>query len=224
MSCLLNRASRDENIPSLLKVPRRYQPGTLPAPGKNTNSFGGSVVASGEPDYKPSRVAGASLTLWQGVAMRDFELGATVESTLRRLVNHAKKTIGACDSAGITLVRQRKVVAGVCTDEVARDIDLVQYDAQDGPCLDAVRYLQVFSVASIAHVDTWPAFRDAAKANGIGSSLSVPLAHRGHALGMLNLYSRVPDGFDECEQLVMAFATRASAAVWEAERRHARTK
>jgi GAF domain-containing protein len=149
--------------------------------------------------------------------MAGSDLGSRVEAVVARLVTQARETIGACDSAGLTLVRHNRVTAGVCTDEVARDIDLAQYDAREGPCLDAVRHLQVFSVVSIADVTTWSAFRSAALANGIRSSLSIPLAHRGRALGMLNLYSRLPNGFDDCEMLAMAFATRASAAVWEAE-------
>jgi GAF domain-containing protein len=144
-------------------------------------------------------------------------LGSGVEAMARRLVRHASKTIGACDSAGVTLVRHGRVTAGCCTDEVARLLDMAQYEAQEGPCLDAVRYLQVFNVAAIADVAIWPAFRNAAGANGIRSSLSIPLAHRGLALGMLNLYSRVPNGFEDCEELAMTLATRASAAVWGAE-------
>jgi GAF domain-containing protein len=179
------------------------------------------VVASDEPDYKPFCRWDEPDSSAPEVAMGDSDLGRMVEATMRRLVNQAQKTIGTCDSAGMTLVRHREVVAGVCTDEVARDIDRVQYGARDGPCLDAVRHLQIFSVASIADVDTWPAFREAAAANGIRSSLSVPMAHRGRALGMVNLYSRVPNGFDTCERPAMAFAARASTVIWEAERRDA---
>lgn len=199
---------------------RHYQPFDCYL-GKTSPVAPGAVVASGEPDYKPF-VAGTSLTPWAtGAAMGDPEVGRSVEATIRRLVSHARKTIGACDSAGLTLVRHRKVMAGVCTDEVARDIDRVQNGTQDGPCLDAVRHLQIFSVASIADVDSWPAFREAARANGIRSSLSVPMAHRGRALGMLNLYSRAPNGFDGYEEPAMAFATRASTAICEAEVRDA---
>jgi GAF domain-containing protein len=154
--------------------------------------------------------------------MAGSALSPAVEAMSRRLVSHARKTIGACDSAGLTLVRQGRVTAGVCTDEAARDLDLAQYDAREGPCLDAVHYLQVFSVAAIADVAVWPAFRGAAVANGIRSSLSIPLAHRGLALGMLNLYSRQLNGFEDCEELATAFATRASAAIWGADPAHGR--
>jgi putative methionine-R-sulfoxide reductase with GAF domain len=149
--------------------------------------------------------------------MVDSELGSRLEATLSAVARMAKDAIGSCDSAGVTLVRNRKVVGGACTDEVARNIDLVQYDAGEGPCLDAVRYLQIFYITSIRTLDSWPSFRQASLDHGIRSSLSVPMSFRGYAVGMLNLYSRAANGFEECDELATAFASRAAEAIWEAE-------
>jgi GAF domain-containing protein len=132
---------------------------------------------------------------------------------LLRVVELATRTIGGCDSAGVTLLGRLGLDGEVCTNVAAYRLDRAQSEAGGGPCHDAVSSLQIFNVDSIARAPTWPEFRQAAAENGIQSSLSVPLIVRGVAIGRLNLYSERLNGFDGCEELASAFAAAVATAV-----------
>jgi GAF domain-containing protein len=138
---------------------------------------------------------------------------------LRRCVDAAESTIGGCDAAAVTIVGKRRARVAACTSEVARELEAAQYRAGEGPSVDAVRQLQVFNVDSIAEAHSWPRFRSTAIEKGIRSSLSVPLTVRGEALGVLNLYSRRPDAFRDCEVVAMVLAARTAGALARPQRR-----
>jgi serine phosphatase RsbU (regulator of sigma subunit) len=65
----------------------------------------------------------------------------------------------------------------------------------------------------------WPAFEEAARAQGVSRSLSVPLVVAEYTFGALNLYSDVPDGLaSETDELVASLlAEQAAAAVATAQ-------
>lgn len=134
---------------------------------------------------------------------------ATTPEKLSRVVQLASATIGSGADAAVTLLGRDGVEAEASTSAVAEELDRAQYQASDGPCLDAVRQLQIFNVGSIAGSPAWPQFRAAATQLGIRSTLSIPLAAGGRALGMLNLYSVRDNAFDGCEQAAARFAVAA---------------
>lgn len=145
--------------------------------------------------------------------MADFRLARSTEALLDGIVAQAKDGIGKCDSAGLTLLDAGQVTGGAFTDRVASDLGAAQVEAGEGPCVDALRFLQIFNVGSIGNSEEWPAFRRLAVANGIRSSLSVPLAWGKRTLGTISLYSRAPHAFEDCERLAMTFASHAAAAL-----------
>lgn len=153
------------------------------------------------------------MTITSGAPRGNRSLSRPAGGVLQGLASEARDAVGKCHSAGVTLVDGRKVTWHAGTDQVAADLERAQSDAGEGPSFDALRFLQIFNVSSIPETKEWPAFRDTAADHGIVSSLSAPLLRWGRALGTLNLYSRVANGFDECEQLAMDFASRAAAAV-----------
>jgi GAF domain-containing protein len=102
----------------------------------------------------------------------------------------------------------------VYTDERSPRVDQVQYDAGTGPCVDAFRTGEVKQIHDTATEERWRAFCDAALDEHIRSTLSVPLdvsGTRTEVLGALNLYSEVPDAFDdEARASTQAFAQQAA--------------
>lgn len=151
--------------------------------------------------------------------MADYRSAPTIEAMLRTIAAHAKAAVGRCDSAGVTLVDAGQVTGRGCSDGVAQDLDAVQLDNREGPCVDALRFLQIFNVASMVDGEEWPAFRQLAATLGITSSLSVPLCRGGRALGAINLYSRVRNGFKDCEHLATTLASEAAALLGAAAAR-----
>ena len=66
--------------------------------------------------------------------------------------------------------------------------------------------------------DRWPAFVAAAEADGIVSSLSLPLATKAEVVGALNLYASRPMTFTEpIVHLATLFAEQAAVAVMNAD-------
>ncbi len=64
----------------------------------------------------------------------------------------------------------------------------------------------------------WPAFSAAARAQGIGSSLSMPLELAGESVGGLNVYGLAPDAFStQAELLAKGFALQASVVISNAQ-------
>lgn len=135
------------------------------------------------------------------------------EAALKRLVARAAAGVGGCDMAAITLVRNGRVIPVVSSADVARELDVVQCRAGEGPSLDAIRQLQVFHVSPANDAPSWPRFSEAAAARGIASSLSVPVTHRGEALGAMNFYARSVDAFAGCEADGLVFAAEAGAVL-----------
>lgn len=138
---------------------------------------------------------------------------ARPEAALQHVARMARDGIDGCDAASVTLLRNGRAMSVASTAEVARELDAVQWLADEGPSLDAIRQLQVFNVKKPSMERSWPRFGAAAEANGIHASLSVPITVGGDALGALNLYGRRPNALDGCAADALKFATQAADAL-----------
>jgi GAF domain-containing protein len=100
------------------------------------------------------------------------------------------------------------------SDELAAQVDEIQYGADEGPCLDALRRGAVVEVDDLTREDRWSGYRGHAVAHGIVSSLSLPLAVDGRPVAALNLYAKQPDAFrGAARQHAEAFAAQCAAAL-----------
>jgi GAF domain-containing protein len=97
--------------------------------------------------------------------------------------------------AGVTLVhdgRQRFVTAAV---EAIADLERVQENSQNGPCVDAVASAGSVSVPDIAAGDAgerWPDYTVAAETAGVRAVAGIPMLADGEAIGAVNLYDGRP--------------------------------
>jgi len=62
----------------------------------------------------------------------------SVDDDLLRIAEAAVSTIAGCRMAGITLSERSGYGTAASTDMAAAAVDQAQYQAQEGPCLDAV--------------------------------------------------------------------------------------
>lgn len=67
-----------------------------------------------------------------------------VERTLVRIGQMAVKTVAGCDHAGISLIEGRTVITVGASDDVPVEVDRIQYEVEQGPCLDAILHMAVF--------------------------------------------------------------------------------
>ena len=143
----------------------------------------------------------------------------SVEATLQRIAELAVKTIDGCDYAGMTLVKGKQLSTPASTADVPTDVDAIQIDTGEGPCLDAIRDHDVFQTDDLAEEARWPRFaRRAVETTGVHSMLSFRLYVAEDTLGALNLYSKRTAAFDDDDRAVgSVFAAHASVALSTAQ-------
>ncbi|MCZ2804618.1 GAF and ANTAR domain-containing protein [Modestobacter sp. VKM Ac-2983] len=137
-----------------------------------------------------------------------------VDRTLESITTAAVDTVPGADMASVSLVVRRRVEPQAATSEQAEQIDALQSEFDEGPCLDALREEQTVRVDDLADESRWPRFAAGASRRGAGSMLSFQLFTEGDNLGALNLYARRPHSFDgESESVGQIFASHAAIAL-----------
>src|SRR6202034_1886355 len=130
----------------------------------------------------------------------------SVTDTLAQVVETAVATIEGCDFAGLFLVDKDVITTAVHTDPFVVEVDALQQQLAEGPCLDAVRQRLIFYVDDLSDDARWPHFAPQAFAAGVRSVLALPLITNGR-LGALNLYARYPSAFgvaDRAKGVILA--------------------
>ena len=113
---------------------------------------------------------------------------------LDRLVAHCVELLAA-DAAAIMLLDPSDVLRAVASSSEAADLmELLQLEAQQGPCVQCVDTGVAVSVADLDQARRrWPRFVDAlTHQHGYRSVHALPLRLRGQAIGALNLFHREP--------------------------------
>jgi hypothetical protein len=108
------------------------------------------------------------------------------------------------EAAGLLLAdplhRLRLVAA---TSEDARELELFQLQAEEGPCVDCYATGQPVSVADVQQaMERWPRFVPAAVGAGFASVHAVPMRGAGLVLGALGLFGARRGELDEADLLV----------------------
>jgi GAF domain-containing protein len=134
----------------------------------------------------------------------------SVTDTLAQVVETAVATIEGCDFAGLFLVEKDVITVPVHTDPLVDEVDDLQTELGEGPCLDAMRQRGMFYAADLLEDLRWPRFGSRATAAGIRSILALPL----NESGALNLYARLPGAFSVLDRAQAAIlASLASLAL-----------
>ncbi|MET0729517.1 MAG: GAF and ANTAR domain-containing protein [Acidimicrobiales bacterium] len=160
----------------------------------------------------PSEDAGIAAVL---VQMGGALLGEqTVDRTLDLVTELAQRTVRSASAVSVTLRKADLVFTSNASEPIAEELDAVQYATQEGPCLQAISEGRIVNTAFDADEDRWPKFTAAARAEGIGGILSVPLTMPDRSIGALNIYSRAPHRFtDEDETTASLLAQQATAVL-----------
>jgi GAF domain-containing protein len=148
-----------------------------------------------------------------------------VHSTLEQVVAVAVHTIEGCDFAGLFLLEGDIVVTPVHTDPVVEEIDTLQRESGQGPCLDAISQRVMVYGDDLHSDERWPSFGPAADELGIRSALALPLTASG-TMGAVNLYAQYPAAFgvvDRAKGVILAslasVALTAAHSLEDEERR-----
>jgi GAF domain-containing protein len=150
------------------------------------------------------------------------ELYATPNETelLQVAVDLAVRIINGGDHAGICVVQCRELSTPVASDDVVRRGDALQYQLNEGPCLDAVRCQETVISRNLGEEARWPEWTPRAMSVlGVKAMMSFWLNTSVNpddtdSYGALNLYSDSVDPFGPNEYAIAhALAEQISVAL-----------
>jgi len=151
---------------------------------------------------------------------RNLLNATTAAGVLKQLVITAHEVIPNADVVSVTLRGPNgDYHTPVETDPVADELDQLQYDFDEGPCVDAARKPgpAVGRSADLAHEPRWPKFGPATAERGYNSVLAtalLPDARPPRMSGALNIYSRQLAGLHDADgDIALLLATHASLAL-----------
>jgi GAF domain-containing protein len=147
---------------------------------------------------RETRVLGAVVSLVDSL-LDDFD----VVDLLTELTERCADLLDIA-AAGFLLadpLQQLRLLAA--TSEQARELELFQLQADEGPCVECYRTGEPVSVADLrAAKDRWPRFVPAALDAGFASVHAVPMRAAGIVLGALGLFGTRPGELNEADRLV----------------------
>ena len=154
---------------------------------------------------------------------RDVQRQPQRDAVLRTVVAAALRIVPGAQEGSVTLVvGRRKVLAQAASSRLPRELDALQEEVGEGPCLETAWEQHTVQVHDMATEPRWPRFSRRAAERGLRSMLAFQLYVDGDNLGALNLYSREADAFDDRSVTVgELFAAHAAVAYSAAQRESA---
>jgi hypothetical protein len=130
-----------------------------------------------------------------GQAMHAPHPQGGLEDTLEALAHTARAAVPGFDQMSVSAIRRDgKVTTMAATDGWARDMDTLQYEADQGPCLDAVRRKALVRVEAFrTQGHNWPLYAPRAAKAGVRAQMGVRIRDNEATLGSLNFYSTSAD-------------------------------
>jgi GAF domain-containing protein len=118
----------------------------------------------------------------------------SLKSDLERLARLACRLLCGCSGASVSMLVEGEPSTVAVTDRVALELDLVQYDHNDGPCIAALGG-EAIRIGFIPTDQRFPHFAIGAADRRVLSVLSTPAIDHGTVVGSLNVYSHEEDAF-----------------------------
>jgi GAF domain-containing protein len=148
-----------------------------------------------------------------------------VEETIDAVVQFALQALN-CTYAGVALyTRGSQAEIAAVTDPVVSDVYSLQINSQKGPLVTSLRDRTTILIRDTLTDDRWPEWAAKVAALGVRSVLDVSLATGNEprsTVGVLGLYSNIPDAFGEDDEAIAHILAR-HAAVAVASARHEET-
>jgi GAF domain-containing protein len=139
----------------------------------------------------------------------------TVDTALKTITSLAVESVAGSTGSGVSLLDPGGArMTSAATDLVVEQLDTLQYQLDEGPCLTAWRDQAVVRSGPLDIERRWPSWARRAQELGMRSVLSAPLINGERAMGAIKVYSTVADAYGEREEdLLRRFATQAAIFV-----------
>ena len=151
---------------------------------------------------------------------RDVQRQPDRAAVLQTVVEAALRTVPGAQEGSVTLVTgRRRVLSQAASSALPEQVDAVQEEVGQGPCLETAFEEHTVFVPDLASDVRWPRFSARAVSLGVCSMLSFQLYVEADNLGALNLFAREVGAFDERSVVVgELFAAHAAVAYSAAQR------
>jgi GAF domain-containing protein len=145
---------------------------------------------------------------------RELQADITPEALLKHIARAAVTEVPGAQYAGITLVTGKEFATAAASAELVERLDQAQYQAGQGPCLDAARHHETVRCDDLRTDARWSGFARQAAGLGVLSVLSIQLFAGDDSFGALNLYARDAAAFGpDSESTGMLLASHAALAM-----------
>ncbi|NYI68716.1 GAF and ANTAR domain-containing protein [Spelaeicoccus albus] len=165
---------------------------------------------------------GATEDTWDALSeiARALQQEDDPEQILVDIVDGAIQLVPGVDAGSISFVLNRKKSGSrAASGELPSQIDAVQNELNEGPCLRAVYDHPIVRVSDMRSETRWPTFARRAYELGVGSMIAFQLWVEDENLGALNLFARDPGAFDEeTERIGLLYAAQAAVAYAETQK------
>jgi GAF domain-containing protein len=119
-----------------------------------------------------------------------IETQEDISATLDEIVRQARRCLPEFEHVSLSRVRSEQTLKTLAaTTDLAREFDVLQSDAREGPCITASVEDEVVAVRDAKHEQRWPQYIGKAVARGLQSQLGVRLHSDSHGWVCLNLHS-----------------------------------
>jgi GAF domain-containing protein len=137
----------------------------------------------------------------------------TLGGALANIGEAATTSVPNCDAASVALSINGRPTTASATARVALELDLMQYDLHDGPCLTTFRTMETMRLDLVGLEEEVPHFALAARRLEVTGILSTPALWGDELVATLNLYSRRGTFDETAEAIAAVLATQVTIAV-----------
>ena len=137
----------------------------------------------------------------------------SLKADLERLSRVACRLIEGCSGASISMLVEGEPSTVAATDRLTLHLDMVQYDNNEGPCVQALGG-EMIRIGVVSQDERFPHFAAGAADTRVQSVLSTPAIDHGTVIGSLNVYSHRQNAFDErAENTALVMASEVAHAL-----------
>lgn len=143
----------------------------------------------------------------------------TSDETLDAIVHATRTSLPEFAHVSISVrEREGRFATEAGTDQLAWELDSVQYALGEGPCVEAIEAEPVVVVQCLRHEQRWPRYVREAVARGVRSQVAVRLFTKNRHIAGLNLYSTERDDVAPLSvETARLFATHAAIILGHAQ-------
>jgi GAF domain-containing protein len=135
-----------------------------------------------------------------GDVARHLHSADSIDQVIARVLDTCVAMIAGCAHAGVSMLPTRGQVSSQARSSLARALDELQYELDEGPGLQALRKNRTLHVSDLSADPRWPRFGPRAADLGAGSMLACRLFTDDRATAAINLYGATPHAFGTADE------------------------